>query len=300
MTRRDALMLAAASLATAPLPSAASDWPRMVNDAQGRPVRITAPPQRIVTVFPSNVEILYALGLADRLAAIGGRVRHPPEALAKPSVGGPLGISPEAVARHDPDLLVLTPSHQTALALVDPFTRAGVPVLMLAHPDLPSVMRNIELVGRATGVDAAALGLRAALQQQLEAIRQVWAGAPPRTVYLETAAAERGAFQTVGLGHYAHDALAWAGGRNAFGDLTGSQQVSAEAVALRDPEVIISLQAVPKDPSVIAARPGWGRLRAVREGRVVVLARGHKLIPGPRQVEAVLAYARALHPERFA
>jgi iron complex transport system substrate-binding protein len=266
----------------------------------GRQVRIAAPPRRIVTVFPSNVEILFALGLADRVVAIGGRVRHPPEAVAKPSVGGTLGYSPEAVAAYRPDLLVLTPSHQTALGLVEPFTRAGVPVLMLSHPDLPSVLRNIDLVGQATGTEAQAERVRARMQQQLEAVRARWQGLPLRSVYLETAAAERGAFQTIGRGHYADDALAWAGGRNVFSDLAGSQQVSAEAIAVRNPEVIVSLQAVPKPAAAIAARPGWQHLQAVREGRVVVLERGHKLIPGPRQIEAVLDYARALHPERFA
>ena len=304
MTRREGLGLllaAGAGMALAePVAGQAVTWPRTLVDALQRSVRIAAPPQRIVTVFPSNVEILFALGLADRVVAIGGRVRHPPEALGKPSVGGALGYSPEAVAAYRPDLLVLTPSHQTALGLVEPFTRAGVPVLMLAHPDLPSVQRNITLVGQATGAEAQAERLGGQMLQQLEAVRARWHGVPLRSVYLETAAAERGAFQTIGRGHYADDALAWAGGRNVFSDLSGSQQVSAEAIAVRDPEVIISLQAVPKSAASIAARPGWQHLRAVREGRVVVLERGHKLIPGPRQIEAVLDYARALHPERFA
>lgn len=301
MTRREGLgLLLAASSIAAPKAGAAPSWPRTLVDAMGRQVRIAAPPQRIVTVFPSNVEILFALGLADRVVAIGGRVRHPPEAVAKPSVGGTLGYSPEAVAAYRPDLLVLTPSHQTALGLVEPFTRAGVPVLMLSHPDLPSVLRNIDLVGRATGTEAQAERVRAQLQQQLEAVRARWQGLPLRSVYLETAAAERGAFQTIGRGHYADDALAWAGGRNVFSDLAGSPQVSAEAIAARNPEVIVSLQAVPKPAAAIAARPGWQHLRAVREDRVVVLERGHKLIPGPRQIEVVLDYARALHPERFA
>ena len=304
MTRREGLGLllaAGAGMALAePVAGQAVTWPRTLVDALQRSVRIAAPPQRIVTVFPSNVEILFALGLADRVVAIGGRVRHPPEALGKPSVGGALGYSPEAVAAYRPDLLVLTPSHQTAFGLVEPFTRAGVPVLMLAHPDLPSVLRNIALVGQATGAEAQAERLGGQMLQQLEAVRARWHGVPPRSVYLETAAAQRGAYQTIGRGHYADDALAWAGGRNVFSDLNGSQQVSAEAIAVRDPEVIISLQAVPKPAASIAARPGWQHLRAVRDGRVVVLERGHKLIPGPRQIEAVLDYARALHPERFA
>lgn len=280
-------------------PATAGTWPRSLVDASGRVLTIARPPQRIIAVFPSNVEIVFALGLAPRVAALGGRVRYPPEALAKPSVGGALGYSPEAVAAHRPDLLVVTPSHHSALGLVEPFTRMGVPVLLLAHPDLPSVLRNIDLVARATGVEEAATALREGMQARLEAVRARWAGRDRPSVYFETAAAARGAFQTVGSGHYANDALGWAGGRNAFADLEGSQQVSAEAIASRDPDVIISLQQVPKPASLVGERPGWSKLKAVRTGRVAVLRRDHKLIPGPRQVDAVEAYARALHPEAF-
>lgn len=275
-------------------------WPRSVTDALGRTVLVQKSPQRIVTVFPSNVEIIFALGLGARVAAIGGRVKFPQEALAKPSVGGALGYSPEAVAQYRPDLIVVTPSHHTALGLIEPFSRVGVPVLVLAHPDMPSMLRNIELVGQATGTEAAADRLRSQMHNELLDIRSRWSGKRLPTVYLETAAAARGAFQTIGTGHYASDALAWAGGLNVFADLNASVQVSGEAIAVRNPDVIISLQQSPKDTELIAQRPGWSQLRAVRNGRVIVLARGHKLIPGPRQIEAVRDYARALHPEVFA
>jgi iron complex transport system substrate-binding protein len=307
MMRREALgatlALAGSPLLAAPAPSTgpvAQAWPRELSDAMNRRVRLEQAPQRLVVVFPSNVELVFALGLADRVVAIGGRVRYPEAALSKPSIGGALGYSPEVVAAQRPDLIVVTPSHQSALGLIEPFSRLGVAVLVLAHPDLPSVLRNIDLLGRACGVEPAAQALRAQFQQGLEQVKARWAGRTQPSVYLETAAAARGAFQTIGQGHYANDALAWAGGRNVFADLEGSQQVSAEAIALRDPDVIISLQQSPKEASLIAERPGWQRLRAVRQGRVHVLARGHKLIPGPRQLEAVQAYARALHPEVFA
>ncbi|ODU11989.1 MAG: ABC transporter substrate-binding protein [Variovorax sp. 67-131] len=297
-------MLAGMALVTSGLSAlpafAAGDFPREVTDALGRRVRIAAPPQRIVVVFPSNVELAWALGLEDRVAAIGGRVRWPESARAKPSIGGSLGYSAEAVAAYRPDLVVVTPSHYSALGLVEAFERVQVPSVVLAHPDLPSVFRNIELLGRATGTEEAARQLRAGMEARLQAVSQALDGAPRRSVYLETAAAARGAFQTMGTGHYANDALQWAGGRNVFADLQGSQQVSAEAIFVRDPDVIISLQQVPKDPALIAERPGWHSLRAVKNGRVVVLERSHKLIPGPRQIEAVEQYARALHPERFA
>ena len=290
---------AAASAPAALVEAAGGGYPRRLRDAVGRSVVLEQAPQRIVVIFPSNTEIAFALGLGERIVAVGGRVQWPPEAQAKPSVGGALGYSAEAVAALRPDLIVLTPSHRTALSLIDPFERLGVPLLVLHHPDQPAILRNIALLGEATGREAAAAAIVDGMRAQLEAVRGRLRGAPPRRVYLETAAAARGAFQTVGTGHYASDALAWAGGENVFADLSGAAQVSGEAIFARDPDVIVSLQKVPRGVEAIAARPGWAALRAVREGRVVVLERRHFLIPGPRQIEAVQAYARAIHPERY-
>lgn len=302
MRRRDLLGSMSLTLLPGLPPNAWADsgFPRSVTDALGRRVHIARRPERLLVVFPSNIELVWALGLGERVAAIGGSVRWPPEALERPRIGGALGYSVEAAAAHRPDLLILTPAHQSALHLVEAFERIGVPSLVLAHPDLPSVLRNLTLLGQATASEAAAARVRASLQQALNQIAQRLVGVAPPSVYLETAAAARGAYQTMGQGHYANDALHWAGGRNVFANqLRGAQQVSAEAIFLHDPEVIISLQQKPKDPASIADRPGWERLRAVQTGRVVVLERGHKLIPGPRQIEAVQAYARALHPSLF-
>lgn len=280
--------------------AAFAPFPRELTDALGRRVRVPRPPRRLLLIFPSNVELAWALGLGERVAAIGGQVRWPPDALTRPSVGQALGFSAEAAAQYRPDLVVVTPSHHSALDLADAFGRMDVPVLALTHPDLSSVLRNLSLLGQATGADAAAARVCARMQADLQAIAARVAAAPRRSVYLETAAAARGAYQTVGQGHYASDALHWAGGRNVFAHLHGSRQISAEALFMHDPEVIICLQREPQSPAQIARRPGWSSLRAVRSGRVVVLERGHKLIPGPRQIEAVREYARALHPECFA
>lgn len=307
MDRRRLLGLGAALLGasagaalTAPAAAAPAPFPCELSDALGRRVRIEHAPQRLVVIFPSNVELVWALGLGDRVAAIGGHVSWPEAARAKPRVGGALGYSAEAVATHQPDLIILTPSHQSALGLISPFERLGVPILVLDHPDLPAVLRNLELLGTATGTQARAHAVRAHMQAELQTVAARVHGRPRPSVYLETAAAARGAFQTMGRGHYANDALHWAGGSNVFADLNGAQQVSGEAIFARNPDVIISLQKIPGPAELIAARPGWDRLRAVRTGRVMVLERGHKLIPGPRQIEAVTAYARALHPEAFA
>ncbi|MCA3176357.1 MAG: ABC transporter substrate-binding protein [Burkholderiales bacterium] len=297
MNRRLALHTMAISLGSVPLMAQAESFPRQLKDALGHAVELLRYPQRIVVIFPSNVELAFSLGLENRIVAIGGRVKWPESATRKPSIGGALGFSPEAVAAYDPDLVVITPSHHSALGLREPFRRIGVPVLTLEHPDLNAIFRNLRLLGRATGTETNAEIVIQKMQTALQTIASKINNRPKPKVYLETAAAERGIFQTVGPGHYAHDALHWAGGENIFSDLRGAQQVSAEAIFARQPDVIISLQQNPKSTEQISQRPGWRTLKAVQEQRVYVMPRGHKLIPGPRQIEAVQAYAEALHPD---
>ena len=96
-----------------------------------RSVTVPAPPQRIVTIFASNVEIVASLGLADRIVGIEAFTRYPREVLDRPLVGGRLGFSVDAVVALKPDLVVVTPSRQAANQLVDPMERLGVPIVVL-------------------------------------------------------------------------------------------------------------------------------------------------------------------------
>ena len=101
--------------------------PVTIHDAFDRTVTVPAPPQRIMPIFASNVEMVAALGLADRIVGIEAYTRYPPEVLNKPLVGGRLGFSVDEVVAQRPDLIVVTPSRQAANQLVDPMERLGVP-----------------------------------------------------------------------------------------------------------------------------------------------------------------------------
>ena len=86
-------------------------------------VTLPAPPQRIIPIFASNVEIVASLGLADRIVGIEAYTRYPREVLDRPLVGGRLGFSVDAVVALKPDLVVVTPSRQAANQLIDPMER---------------------------------------------------------------------------------------------------------------------------------------------------------------------------------
>ena len=149
----------------AALAFAAPVWaePVTVRDAFDRSVTVPAPPQRIVTIFASNTEMVAALGLADRIVGIEAYTRYPPEVLKMPLVGGRLGFSVDEVVAQRPDLVVVTPSRQAANQLVDPMQRLGIPIVVLLQRNVAEILSNIRLLGRLTGVaergDATALFL---------------------------------------------------------------------------------------------------------------------------------------------
>ena len=145
---RTAALLGALACCAAPLQAE----PVTVRDAFDRSVTVPEPPQRIVTIFASNTEMVAALGLADRIVGIEAYTRYPPEVLKKPLVGGRLGFSVDEVVAQRPDLVVVTPSRQAANQLVDPMQRLGIPIVVLLQRNVPEILSNIRLLGRLTGV----------------------------------------------------------------------------------------------------------------------------------------------------
>lgn len=146
--------------------------PVTVRDAFGRAVTLPAPPQRIVTIFASNTEMVAALGLTDRIVGIEAYTRFPPEVLGKPLVGGRLGFSVDAVVAERPDLVVVTPARQAANQLVDPMERLGIPIVVLLHRSVAEVLDNIRLLGRLGGVAQRGEELAVRLQARLDRVKQ--------------------------------------------------------------------------------------------------------------------------------
>jgi iron complex transport system substrate-binding protein len=89
-----------------------------VRDAYDRIVTLRAPPQRIIPVYSSNVELVAALGLADRIVGIEAFTRYPPEIPNRTRIGGRLGISVDATVALEPDLVIVTPGRQAVFQLV--------------------------------------------------------------------------------------------------------------------------------------------------------------------------------------
>jgi iron complex transport system substrate-binding protein len=269
--------------------------PVTVEDALGRKVTLKTPPQRIVSNFASNTELLAALGLVDRIVGIENFTRYPPEVIGKPLVGGRLGFSVDAIVGLRPDLVVMTPARQATYQLLDPMERLDIPVLVVLARTVDEVLSNIRLFARAAGVagrgDEVTGRLNARLVRVKEATRAL---APPRVVMV-TGRIGNGLVLVTRPDTYTGDAVTIAGGRFALGGSTAVPQVSPEAIFSADPDVLL-FAGLQKDLDELARQPGWRDMQAVRTGRAFVVPRTEFLIPGPRTVDGIERLARLLHP----
>jgi iron complex transport system substrate-binding protein len=273
--------------------------PVTITDTLGRRVRIPAPPRRIVSIFASNTELLHALGATGRIVGIESFTRYPPGIdRGRAIIGGRLGFSAEAIARLEPDLVVMTPARQAANTLLRPMEIIGVPVVVLLHRDLEQIFSNLRLLGEVLGDPTGAGDVILRLTERLDAVTSRLEGARRPRVYVETGQNDRGNFSTLRRGTYTHDALRIAGGDNIFASLDSITQVSGEAVIAADPEVILVARR-DGDVSGVLRRTGWHRISAIRHGRVYAVSRELLLIPGPRIVDGVESMAALLHPARM-
>ena len=301
---------AASSNAATPRASVAvsaspSPFPLTLTDDAGRDLVLDAEPMRIVSLAPSNTEIVCALDACDRLVGVTDFDDYPPEVADVPDVVIAAAVDVELVVDAEPDLVLAAGNELTPTAVIEQLDGLGIPVLVLYPETLEEVYANIDLIAAALGRAPAAMELVATLEARVaEVVAAVEGAERPLTLY-EVFHAE-GTTYTAGDGSFLASLLELAGATPLVGDAQGV--IDAEGLVVADPELIL-LGTASYDPSLtepgealdtVRARPGWGELRAVREGAVIpYLDDITTTRPGPRIVDGLEALARAIHPDRF-
>ncbi len=264
---------------------------------------VAAPPGRIVSTAPSITEMLFALGLGDRVVGVTTFCRYPPEAARKPKIGDYLRPNLELIVAARPDLVIVERTGVRRGGLPPGARRPGLEV---DDGALAGIYDSIERIGRAAGVPERAAALNARLRAELEALARRTAGRPrPRTlIVLGRTPGRLEGIVAAGRGSYLDELIGLAGGRNIFADTVSAYgKVPLEAVLARDPEVIVDLGEM-ADPESFDERRRravvalWRRqpaLSAVRSGRVYAAASAAFLVPGPRVAEAARALAEMIH-----
>ncbi len=295
-TRGDGPVAATASARASATPRATS-YPLTVTDDAGRAVTVVRRPQRIVSLAPSNTEILFALGLADRVVGVDKYSNYPSEAARKPQISDYSSTNLEQVLATEPDLILA--AGITSRDVIAAFESRGLAVVVLDPPTLDGVFGDISLLGQVADVNGAAATVRGDLESRLATLtaRLATASTRPR-VFFELDATQ---FFTVGPKSFIDDLIARAGGANIAADAaTAYPKLSAEQIIAKDPEIIIlSDEGYGATVATVGTRPGWAGISAVKNGRVVAIDPDLTNRPGPRVLDALEQLARAIHPELF-
>ena len=287
MGRRAFVLTAVLLLCAAPAAPAA--YPFTVTDALGRIVTLPAPPQRIVSVAPNVTEILFALGVDERIVGISDADDYPPDRLAGRARVGGVELNVEAIVGLRPDLIVGVSELQRGQLLS--LIALGLPVVALQARTLPDVYAQIALLGHLTDRDDSARRIVSAMRAREEVVTARVRGRRPVRVYVEVWGEPPIAAGSLTL---VDDLVSRAGGANILSDLPHWPQVGEEIVIARDPEVI--LLTYPGRVQLMG-RPAWGHVAAVGSGRVVEVPSALISRPGPRVVLGLEILAHAIHPQ---
>ena len=269
------------------LTAGARAYPLQLEDQFGRALTLARPPMRIVSGSPGNTEILFALGLADRIVGVTDWCDYPPAAQSKPKIGDIAPLNIERVLALRPDLVLAC--NLNGKEPVERLTALGVPTFALNPVSFTALGEAIRLVGQLTGTRTAAEQLAAELEAAVAALTPAGeaAGAQPKVfIAIGNDLAD---LWTAGTGTFLDEAVTGLGWRNIAGGLGFTWgQISLEYILAENPEIILT----ELDPVVFRSDPFFRELAAVRNNQVFQINVDIFSRPGPRLIEALADLAR--------
>ena len=291
------LLIMAVVLACGIIPAAAIT----VTDDAGTIITLNTTPTRIVSLAPSNTEILAALGLTDRIVGVTDVCDYPPEVKNITSIGGYSSISTEKTAASRPDLVLA--SDITPQETVNRLRGLGLTVVVVSPRNIGDTIRDIRLVGTVTGTGTTADRLAENLSDRLST-------ALPCTITSQRPTVAHVVWHdplyVSGNDTLQNDVIVAAGGTNIFAEKSGWGTVSLEEFLMKNPDVIIvnggnGMDSKTNDVILDAFmnNPQYASLSAVKNHRVYAVDADILSRPAPRIVDATEQVARLIHPECF-
>ena len=261
--------------------------PVSVTDDRGQTHQFAESPRRIITLLPSLTETVCALGACDRLVGVDRYSNFPASVEKLPKLGGLDDTQVETIVALRPDVVILAPSSRVQ----DRLSALGLKVVVLETRNHADVKRVLLTLGTLVGAPEPLK-----IWQRIEAaLDQAAASVPPAakglSVYYEVDSAPYAAGESSFIG----ETLARLGAKNIVGKELGPfPKLNPEFIVRTDPQVIMMAQ---RSAVNLSNRPGWERIRALRDKRVCVFAPAESELmgrPGPRMAESAQAMARCL------
>ncbi|MGD2126825.1 MAG: cobalamin-binding protein [Desulfobacteraceae bacterium] len=266
------------------------------HDALSRKITLEGPPRRIVPLAPSLTEMLYFLGLGDRVVGVTTFSSYPAAAALKPKVGSYVNLNVEKIISLSPDLVIGTVdgNERTVVELLE---QADIKVFVVNPRNAMEVIETIATLGQVCGLPEKARVLSDRLRMRVNHVVEKTARIRRPSVFLQIHIRP---IMTVNKNTFHHDLILLAGGQNiAAEEPITYPRISLEEVIQRKPDVII-ISSMQRGGRFERARLEWFKWRsipAVQNGRVHLIDSDLIDRPSPRLVEGLEAMARLLHPE---
>lgn len=273
-----------------------------LTDGLNRVVSLSAPATKIISLAPSNTEILFALSASSQIIGRDSFSDYPSEAKNIPDIGGPsFGSNMEMITEMQPDLILA--AEINTQEQVTEFEKLGLTVFYLNNPkEIDGLYTNLEIVGKLTGREKEAGVLVESLKQREAAVNQKIALATTKpVVFYEVDGTDPAKPWTTGPGSFVDMMIQQAGGVNAGANLPIPwAQISQEELIIQNPDIILlGDHNFGTTAEQVASRPGWNVIKAVKNDRVFPYEDDLASRPGPRLIDGLEALAKAIHPELF-
>lgn len=273
-------------------------FPLTLTDDTGRQVKLKKTPKRIVSLAPSNTEILFALGLGHRVVGVTTFCDYPPEAKKKEKIGGFENPNLEKVISLKPDLVLATGGIQQPF--IQELEKVGISVFVLHPKDLNQLIAGIDKVGKITGQVEQSRRLTGTMRKTIADIRSKVASQRKKSrpkVFVEIFSQP---LYSAGAGTFIDDLIKISGGKNIAAE-AGSDYVvySLENLLKENPDIYIAVKGSMSDPGLLKKRAGFSDLKAVKNNRVYIVDDNLVSRPGPRIIEGLKQIAKYIYPQIF-
>ncbi|MDN3015263.1 ABC transporter substrate-binding protein [Paenibacillus sp. BSR1-1] len=276
-------------------------FPVTIKDALNNNVVLKKKPEKIVSLIPSNTEIVFALGLGKNVVGVSDFDNYPEETAKKEKVGGQ-EINLEKIISLKPDVVFAHASNaQNSTDGLKQLTDAGIPVIVVNDAqNFDQVYDSIEMIGKATGEKKKADEMIQGMKDKLAEIKaKAEKNKVKKKVLVEVSPAPE--IYTPGKNTFMNEMLTIINAENLANDQEGWIKIDQEAMIKRNPDVIITTYGyyVKNPAEQVLTRKGWENVKAVKNKQVIDVDSDRVTRPGPRIVEGVEDLAKAIYPEVF-
>lgn len=256
--------------------------------------------ERYVSLTPATTEILFALGLEEKIVGVTTFCNYPPEAKKKPKVGTFSDPNIEQILFLKPSL-VFTTGLEQAPSIIR-LRNAGLKVMVSDPKTIAEFFASLRAIAAVTGTQEKAEALVCALELRLKEVkRKVKEKAQEQrpSVFIEI---WHDPIMTAGRGSFVDEVIRLTGARNIACDVPRSySRFSSEEIIARNPDIIILCYMIRSDTAqeFLTRRLGWGQIKAVKNKRIIDDIDPDLLLrPGPRIIDGLeMLYRKVYHAE---